>query len=167
MPDSAPSAATVTTEVPPVTMLFLIKQVELAARSRLDQLSAAHGITTIQYTALTVLERHTGLIAAQLARMSFVRPQSMTQLLDALESRGLVRRVPDPSSRRQMQISLTDAARELLDRMRVAAVEIEQDMTSRLSSADVQLLGGMLQSCRLALADSAHDRPCDAPVSRA
>lgn len=155
MPDSAPSAATATTEVPPVTMLFLIKQVELAVRSRLDELTAAHGITTIQYTALTVLERHAGLIAAQLARMSFVRPQSMTQLLDGLESRGLVRRVPDPSSRRQMQISLTDAACELLDRMRVPVVEIEQDMTSRLSSADVQVLDGMLQSCRLALADSA------------
>ncbi len=155
MPGSARSVASATTEAPPATMLYLIKQVELAVRSRLDELTAAHGITTIQYTALTALERHPGLIAAQLARMSFVRAQSMTQLLDALESRGLVRRVPDPSSRRQMRISLTDAAAELLDRMREPAAEIEREMTSALSPADVISLGEMLQSCRAGLASGA------------
>ncbi|GAA3756306.1 MarR family winged helix-turn-helix transcriptional regulator [Microbacterium kribbense] len=155
MSTSTPAAAPAETALPPATMLYLIKQVELAVRSRLDELTAAHGITTIQYTALTVLRRHPGLIAAQLARMSFVRAQSMTQLLGALESRGLVRRVPDPASRRQMRILLTDAANELLDRMYVKAVEIEQEMTAGLSPAEVTQLGTMLQSCRAALADSA------------
>ncbi|QAY59328.1 MarR family transcriptional regulator [Microbacterium protaetiae] len=155
MPDSAPSSVTTATEAPPVTLLYLIKQVELAVRSRLDELAAAHGITTIQYTALTVLERHPGLIAAQLARTSFVRAQSMTQLLDALESRGLVQRVRDPSSRRQLRIFLTDAAHELLDRMREPAAEIERDMTAALTLGDVEALSGMLQSCRIALAGAA------------
>ncbi|WP_417564666.1 MarR family winged helix-turn-helix transcriptional regulator [Microbacterium sp.] len=155
MPDSARSAATTVTEAPAVTILYLIKQVELAVRSRLDKLAAAHGITAIQYTALTVLERHPGLIAAQLARMSFVRAQSMTQLLDVLESRGLVRREPDPSSRRQQRISLTDAALELLQRMRGPAAEIEQDMTAALSQPDVESLRSMLQSCRIELAGGA------------
>jgi len=152
---SARPAVTTATEAPPVTLLYLIKQVELAVRSRLDELAAAHGITTIQYTALTVLERHPGLIAAQLARTSFVRAQSMTQLLDVLESRGLVQRVRDPSSRRQLRIFLTDDAQALLDRMREPAAEIERDMTAALASGDVEVLSGMLQACRIALAGAA------------
>ncbi|MEQ6898042.1 MarR family transcriptional regulator [Microbacterium sp. KR10-403] len=155
MPASARSTVTATTAAPPVTLLYLIKQVELAVRSRLDQLAAAHGITTIQYTALTVLERHPGAIAAQLARTSFVRAQSMTQLLDALERRGLIERRPDPSSRRQLRIFLTPAGQELLDRMRDPAAEIERDMTAMLDSGDVDALSAMLQSCRVALADAA------------
>lgn len=150
MPASARSATT-TTGAPPVTLLYLIKQVELAVRSRLDDVTAEFGVTTVQYTALTVLERHPGLIAAQLARMSFVRAQSMTQLLDALSSRGLVERVRDPASRRQLRIFLTDAGHDLLDRMRGPAAEIEAEMTEALSSEDVGALGGMLASCRAAL----------------
>lgn len=155
MPGSARSTATAATDAPPVTLLYLIKQVELAVRSRLDELAAEHGITTIQYTALTVLERHPGLIAAQLARVSFVRAQSMTQLLDALERRGLVERVPDPSSRRQLRIFLTDDAHALLDRMREPADEIERDMTASLGERDAEALSGMLQACRIALAGAA------------
>ncbi|WP_308492063.1 MarR family winged helix-turn-helix transcriptional regulator [Microbacterium terrisoli] len=155
MPDSARSTVTSATDAPPVTLLYLIKQVELAVRSRLDELATAHGITTIQYTALTVLERHPGVIAAQLARTSFVRAQSMTQLLDALERRGLVERVPDPSSRRQQRIFLTPAAHDLLDEMRQPAADIEHEMTAALTGDDVELLRELLHACRVTLAAAA------------
>jgi DNA-binding MarR family transcriptional regulator len=79
----------------------------------------------------------------------------MTQLLDALERRGLVERVPDPSSRRQLRIFLTDDAHALLDRMREPADEIERDMTASLGERDAEALSGMLQACRIALAGAA------------
>ena len=50
------------------------------------------GITALQYTSLTVLERHDGLSAAQLARDSFVTAQSIADVVRSLENRGLVRR---------------------------------------------------------------------------
>lgn len=152
MPTSARAATAATTGVPPVTLLYLIKQVELAVRSRFDDVTAEFGVTTVQYTALTVLERHPGLIAAQLARMSFVRAQSMTQLLDVLESRGLVERMRDPASRRQLRIYLTADGQDLLDSMREPAAEIEAEMTAALSADNVAALSEMLLSCRAALA---------------
>ena len=39
-------------------LIYLVKQVELAVRSRLDELLRPDGLTALQYTALTVLERH-------------------------------------------------------------------------------------------------------------
>src|SRR6185437_12133584 len=53
-------------------LLYVVKQVELAVRSRLDDLLRPAGLTVLQYTALTVLERHPDLSSAQLARNSFV-----------------------------------------------------------------------------------------------
>jgi hypothetical protein len=64
-----------TTASPEITLLYLIKQLELAVRSHLDETVRDAGLTALQYTALTVLERHPELTSAQLARNSFVRPR--------------------------------------------------------------------------------------------
>ena len=61
-------------------------------RWHLDELLKPSGITAGQYTALTVLEQHDGLPAAQLARRSFVTAQSTADLVRALEQRELVTR---------------------------------------------------------------------------
>ena len=75
-----------------VTLLYLIKQVELAVRTRLDAVVGEHGLTSLQYTALTVLERHPGMTSADLARNSFVRAQTMAQMVVDLEAKGHVYR---------------------------------------------------------------------------
>lgn len=65
-------------------LLYLMKQVELAVRAQLDELTRPHGLTALQYTALTVLERHPDITAAHLARNSFVTAQSMSDMVSAL-----------------------------------------------------------------------------------
>ncbi|MEU8849186.1 MarR family transcriptional regulator [Streptomyces sp. NPDC048564] len=116
------------------SLLYMVKQVELVVRSHLDELVKPSGITALQYTALTVLERHDGLSAAQLARDSFVTAQSIADLVRSLESRGLVRRERNPGNRRELQILLTDAARELLARHAGPVRELEQQMVRDLTS---------------------------------
>lgn len=130
------------------TLLYMVKQVELAIRTRLDDVTALHGVTTVQYTALTVLEQNSGIISAQLARRSFVRAQSMAQMVDLLESRGLLERTRDPSSRRQMHISLTPSGQALLDELREPVAEIEATMTAGLDEAQIESLRNVLHFCR-------------------
>jgi DNA-binding MarR family transcriptional regulator len=59
------------------SLLYVIKQLELAVRADLDELVRPTSLTVSQYTALTVLERHPDMTSAQLARYSFVTSQSM------------------------------------------------------------------------------------------
>src|SRR5690348_9789314 len=66
-------------------LLYLVEQVELAVRARLDKLLRPDGLTALQYTALTVLERHPDMSVAQLARNSFVTAQSMADMDAALD----------------------------------------------------------------------------------
>jgi DNA-binding MarR family transcriptional regulator len=98
----------------PASLLYAVKRVELVVRSHLDELLKPSGITATQYTALTVLEQHDGLPAAQLARRSFVTAQSTADLVRALEQRGFITRERNPENRRELSIRLTDAGRRLL-----------------------------------------------------
>ncbi|MEU2778740.1 MarR family transcriptional regulator [Streptomyces sp. NPDC007162] len=116
------------------SLLYMVKQVELVVRSHLDELVKPAGITALQYTALTVLERHDGLSAAQLARDSFVTAQSMADLVRSLEGRGLVRRERNPRNRRELLILLTDAGRELLAGVAGQVRELEERMVRELTA---------------------------------
>ena len=121
----------------PPSLLYLVKRLELLVRSRLEELVRPAGITALQYTALTVLERHDGLSAAQLARDSFVTAQSMADMVRALETRGLVRRERNPSNRRELLILLTGAGRALLDDLAGPVGELEERMIRDLTSRQV------------------------------
>jgi DNA-binding MarR family transcriptional regulator len=112
----------------------MVKQVELVVRSHLDELVKPSGITALQYTALTVLERHDGLSAAQLARDSFVTAQSIADLVRSLEGRGLIRRERNPRNRRELLILLTEEGRELLARHAEPVRELEERMVRDLTA---------------------------------
>ncbi|MEV6342682.1 MarR family transcriptional regulator [Actinoplanes sp. NPDC051851] len=115
------------------SLLYLVKQLELAVRARLDELVRGHGITALQYTALTVLERHDGLSAAQLARDSFVTAQSIADMVRALETRGLIRRERNPASRRELLLHLTPEGHSLLAAVATPVAELESRMTAKLT----------------------------------
>ncbi|MFF7546162.1 MarR family winged helix-turn-helix transcriptional regulator [Streptomyces canus] len=121
------------TKAPP-SLLYMVKQVELVVRSHLDELVRPSGITALQYTALTVLERHDGLSAAQLARDSFVTAQSIADLVRSLETRGLVRRERNPKNRRELLILLTGEGRALLAQHEGPVRELEERMVRDLTA---------------------------------
>jgi DNA-binding MarR family transcriptional regulator len=134
-----------------ITLLYLIKQVELAIRSHLDVAVREVGLTVVQYTALTVLERRPGLTSAQLAKNSFVRAQTMAQVTTELEARGLVSRRVDSSNQRRLLLSVTDEGQEILDRVLPDVQGIEQQMLTELDVPEVRQLREALHSCRIAL----------------
>ena len=134
-----------------ITLLYLIKQVELAVRSQLDEAVAAEGLTSLQYTALTVLERHPGITSAALARNSFVRAQTMAQMTAYLEGLGLIRRASDPGSKRQIQLFLSERGVEVLVGLRPRVAEVEARMIGGLSDAAVRDYRAALLASRVAL----------------
>ncbi len=135
----------------PPTLLYLMKQVELAVRARLDELVRPAGLTALQYTALTVLERHPDLTSAHLARNSFVTAQSMADMVTSLRAQGLIDRHQDPRDRRRLVLSLTEDGKLLLDRIRQAVVDLEAEMLGGLSTSQATDLRAALLSCREAL----------------
>jgi DNA-binding MarR family transcriptional regulator len=137
---------------PEPMLMYLVKQVELAIRARLDDIMRPAGLTALQYTALTVLERHPDLSTAQLARNSFVTSQSMADMVSALRARGLVERHRDRADRRRLVVALTPEGRKLLDRYRDEVTELETQMAAGLTRAQVTSLRRSLHACHTNLA---------------
>lgn len=146
----------------PTTFLYLVKQVELAVRAHLDAVVGREGITALQYTSLTVLERHPGMSAADLARFSFVRPQTMAQMITALEGSGLIRRERGDTDRRRFGMYLTSAGQGVLNRLRKPVAELEERTISQLDPAERRALLHGLTVARATLdAEGAPPRAAD------
>jgi DNA-binding MarR family transcriptional regulator len=141
------------------TLMYVMKQVELASRARLDELFRPIGMTALQYTALTVLERHPDMSSAQLARNSFVTTQSMADMVAALEERGLIARHRDAADRRRLMLALTDDGWALLSRYRSKVDALERQMLTGLTDAQVSELRHSLGVCRANLAEYRPRRP--------
>jgi len=136
------------------SLVYLLKQVELAVRSHLDEITAAHGLTSPQYTALSVLARNPGMTGARLARNAFVRVQSMAQTIAALQARGLITREVDPASRRQLRISLTPEGHDLVAAIQAPLVALEQEMLEGMSAAEAEAFAAALERIRHRLSGS-------------
>jgi DNA-binding MarR family transcriptional regulator len=138
-----------------VTLLYLIKQVELAVRQALDDVVATAELTALQYTALTVLERHPGITSAELARNSFVRAQSMAEMVSYLLERGLVTRERDERNRKQYLLSLTPDGQRVLDGLYDAVADIESTMLEGFDAGQTEILRTYLVRCRHSLSGNA------------
>lgn len=130
------------------SLLYAVKQVELAVRARLDDLLRATGVTVPQWTALTVLARREGQTGAELARNAFVSPQAMGDLLAALDRGNWITRTPDPAHRRRVLIGLSDEGRTLLAEVAPGAAEVEERMVTGLDPDDRTALRALLNRCR-------------------
>ncbi|HST82074.1 MAG TPA: MarR family transcriptional regulator [Kineosporiaceae bacterium] len=133
------------------TLLYLMKQLELAVRSRLDDLFRPIGLTALQYTALTVLERRPDLSSAELARNSFVTTQTMADMVTSLQARGLIERHRDPKDRRRLVLALAADGWKLLGKYRLEVSDLEAQMLSNLTAEEAVALRRNIQACRSAL----------------
>ncbi|WP_309712015.1 MarR family transcriptional regulator [Pseudolysinimonas sp.] len=137
------------------TVLYLIKQVELAIRAQIDEAVAPYGLTALQYTSLTVLARHPGMTSTQLARNSFVRIQTMAQHLASLEERHLIRRVRDPKMKRQVLVFLSEQGLKILNDLAEPIAELERLMLADFTETDAKRLRKQLGAIRVVLSGTA------------
>jgi DNA-binding MarR family transcriptional regulator len=93
----------------------------LARRLRVERLGLGGTETVlsdIQLAALAALERHESMTPGELADHEKVQPPSMTRVIAVLEERGLVRREPHATDRRQVILTVTDEGRDVVQRVR-------------------------------------------------
>ncbi|HUQ41614.1 MAG TPA: MarR family transcriptional regulator [Candidatus Limnocylindrales bacterium] len=76
--------------------------------------------------------------AGQLAQQSKISPSTITEIVEDLESEGLVRRESDPDDRRAVRVALTAEGRKHLQRFEHAAAVVLADSLSILTSTQRQ-----------------------------
>ena len=92
----------------------------------------------------SVADDDAGVRLRDLAERLRIAPRSATDVVDQLESRGLVERAADPADRRAVRIRLTDAGRGLLRRVHEARRTEAADFFAVLAPADRAELARLL-----------------------
>ncbi|WP_416958805.1 MarR family winged helix-turn-helix transcriptional regulator [Streptomyces sp. Agncl-13] len=91
---------------------------------RARQVPVEGGLTMPERTALSRLERTGPTTSSALAREAQITAQAMGATLNALRTRGLVERRPDPDDGRRVVLTVTDAGRQALRDKRNARAEL-------------------------------------------
>lgn len=116
---------------------YAIARLDQRVFAGLTERVAEHGVTTLQFTTLSVLSRHGApLSTSQLARRAFMTPQSMSEVIHALERKGLIKRNPHPNHRRTLPATLTAKGRRVLAACEEAASDFESTMLEGFSDSD-------------------------------
>jgi len=132
-------------------MSYVVGRLDRALRRELEHRLAPFGLTRNQYTALSVLSRTVGLSNAQLARRSYVTPQSMLAVISALDEAGYIERTPSASHRGVLVTRLTRRGHHQLEACDRAIDDMEQEMLAEIPAERRPDLVGELMSCVRAL----------------
>jgi DNA-binding MarR family transcriptional regulator len=109
--------------------------------------AARHGLTALQFTTLSVLNRHgVPLSNSQLARRSFMAAQSMHEVIHRLEQEGLIARSPHPNHGRKLPATLTAKGRRVVVACEKAVAKFEKTMLKGLSQGKQRSFLGMVKS---------------------
>ena len=136
------------TDVEP-RLSYVIARLERALRAAINDRVKPHGLTTLQYTTLSLLGTRGELSNAQLARRSYMTPQAMSEVIEALEGKGLIRRDPHPNHRRIYPAALTAKGRKVLGECDRAVDELEEQVLRDLSPTErAGLADGLMTAVR-------------------
>jgi DNA-binding MarR family transcriptional regulator len=105
-------------------------------------------ITPAHLRALRTLKRRGTMRLSELSDHLHIAPRSTTEVVDALESRGLVRRLADPGDRRATLVEVTEQGAGLLETIRAARGTEAERVFGRLSPADRADLARILRKLR-------------------
>jgi DNA-binding MarR family transcriptional regulator len=137
---------------------YVVARLERAVRTAIHERVRPHGLTTLQYTTLSVLAaRGQPLSNAQLARRAYMTPQAMSEVIEALERKGLIRRDRQTHRRRAYPATPTAKGRRVLAACDVAVAEMEAEMLAELGTEERALLLGWLKECVRALHAGFHE----------
>jgi len=105
-------------------------------------------ITPSSFRALRVLGRDGVMRLSELSDRLRIAPRSVTEVVDALESRGLAERRPDPADRRATLVGLTEHGDSVLAAIDAARGSEAERVFGRLSAADRAHLARILRELR-------------------
>jgi DNA-binding MarR family transcriptional regulator len=125
-----------------INLRRIIQAIDLHSR----QLARQHGITTPQLLILKQVQGEGSITVSQLAKRVSLKQATVTDILNRLERKGLVRRKKSSSDRRQVWIEETDAGRKLL---KAAPSPLQETFLDKFEELDVWKQTMVLTSLQL------------------
>jgi DNA-binding MarR family transcriptional regulator len=149
MPVYDPATYDIRTAVGP-----MLGRVRAAFLDALDETLAPFDLKSADYLVLVALANDAADTASSVCSVLSHDPGAMTRKIDALEKRGLVRRVRSASDRRAIKLELTPEGKKLYPRVLAAAVAISNEFLEGFTRPEVRQLEATLKR----ILENAHAR---------
>lgn len=123
----------------------LARQLDLTRRDAFTE----HDLASWEFDVLAALRRAGDpytVSAGQIASQTLVSSGTITNRVDRLQERGLVRRLPDPTDRRGVLIQLTPAGMSAVDGALTALLDHERQLLRGLSVGQQRDLARLLRT---------------------
>ncbi|MGE0071982.1 MAG: MarR family winged helix-turn-helix transcriptional regulator [Thiomonas sp.] len=138
----------------PLRFLPLLREL-VRTYQAFERYSAAHvqrlGLTPAQFDVIATLGNTAGMNPKQLGQKTLITKGTLTGVIDRLQAKGLVRRLPDPSDGRGQIVQLTAAGQALFEQVFPAHGEHLRRAFSRLDARELAAAQAALHALRLAL----------------
>lgn len=141
-------------DVSGMAVIGRISRLERLLRARLDEVFAAHGLETWEFDVLATLRRSGApyqLTPGQLLESMMITSGAVTNRIDRLAQRSLVRRRKHPTDGRLVVVELTARGRKVVDEALAAHAANERAIVDLLSAADRDDLVRLLRTFHIAL----------------
>ena len=123
----------------------LMARVRLAFIDALEERLAKFDLKAADYLVLLAIAQDAADTASTVCSILSHDPGAMTRKIDALEKRGLLRRMRDPGDRRAIKLELTAEGRKLYPRVLAEGVGIANEFLHGFTKAEVRSLEDMLK----------------------
>jgi DNA-binding MarR family transcriptional regulator len=125
------------------------RRAALAVIAQFLERMAIYDLKPVDFSVMSVVVHNPGVTSRQLCTALNILPPNLVGLVQSLESRGLLERLPHPHDGRAMGLHPTDKGLELMEKAEATASELEMNIGSKLTPNQVQNLVTLLQKIYL------------------
>jgi DNA-binding MarR family transcriptional regulator len=115
---------------------YLVNQLAKQMRLRLEARLAGYGVPPGQFALLLVLWEEAGLTQSEIARRLDFEQPTVANTLKRMIRDGLVQSSPDPASRKQVLVFLTEKARQLCVPLIAEAKAVNAEAVAALTAEE-------------------------------
>jgi DNA-binding MarR family transcriptional regulator len=107
---------------------------------QLNETSTDEGLTPTQYSVLGLIRSRGPLGLAELAGLEGLNPTMLSRVVRALDEKGQIRRLPDPSDLRAARVEITAAGVTVHERIRDHRTRVLTECLERLPAETAETL---------------------------
>ncbi len=110
---------------------------------------AEFGLRPVDFSVMSVIHHNPGVTSRQLCAALNLLPPNLVGLVQSLEARGFIHRLPHPTDGRAMGLHPTPEGIVLMQQAEQAATDLEIERSARLTNAQRKTLLDLLQKIYL------------------
>jgi DNA-binding MarR family transcriptional regulator len=141
----SPSVDTVDTSFLETLMGYNARRAALAIIAIFLVRMKEFGLRPVDFSVASLIAHNPGITSRQLCIALGILPPNLVTLVNGLEKRGLISRLPHPTDGRAMGLHLTEQGLTLMREAEKKAMELEKESSHRLTAMEQKTLMRLLK----------------------